>query len=288
MKYSSALYLLALETSFTAAHNVLSLNLQRYRRSAPLGKRATVLELLGNAEYLYYANVTVGTPGQMLSLQIDTGSSDVWMTATGDSFCQQNQFNCAGGTFTSAQSSTYKVVVPGGFNITYVDTTGSSGDFFTDQLSIGGITLNSLQMGLATSTTIGTGIIGVGFAADESVCTSAGPCKTYPTIVDQLVSQKKINSRAYSLWLNDLYASTGSLLFGGVDTDKYVGSLVTLPIQPDSLSNAITSFTVAFTDFTIGTSQGERTGFVPSGFVSPAILDSGTTLTVGFLASCTF
>ncbi len=139
-------------------------------------------------------------------------------------------------------------------------------------------------MGIATTTTIGTGIIGVGFAADESVCTSAGPCTTYPTVVDQLVGQKKINSRAYSLWLNDLYASTGSLLFGGVDTDKYVGSLVTLPIQPDSQSNSITSFTVAFTDFTIGTPQGERTGFVPSGFVSPAILDSGTTLTVGCLS----
>jgi hypothetical protein len=46
-----------------------------------------------------------------------------------------------------------------------------------------------------------------------------------------MVDQGLIRSKAYSLWLNDLSASTGSILFGGVNTEKYRGQLATLPIQ---------------------------------------------------------
>ena len=37
------------------------------------------------------------------------------------------------------------------------------------------------------------------------------------------MEDKIINTVAYSLWLNDLDASTGSILFGGIDTEKYTG-----------------------------------------------------------------
>jgi predicted aspartyl protease len=33
-------------------------------------------------EGLYYANITVGTPGQSIGVQIDTGSSDVWVPSS--------------------------------------------------------------------------------------------------------------------------------------------------------------------------------------------------------------
>lgn len=36
---------------------------------------------------LYFANVTVGTPAQALALQIDTGSSDVWVPAAEAALC---------------------------------------------------------------------------------------------------------------------------------------------------------------------------------------------------------
>ena len=165
----SLLALLVLEASVAVAQNVVSFDLQKRALTSPRpskSKRATITEDLGNAQELYFANVTVGTPPQMVQLQIDTGSSDVWMTSPTARFCKKNQDNCAGGTFNPQQSSTYHVVAPGGFNITYVDGTGSVGDFFSDDFGIGGITLDGLQMGLALSTTIGTGIIGVGYADD--------------------------------------------------------------------------------------------------------------------------
>lgn len=36
----------------------------------------------------YFVDVTVGTPGQKFSLQLDTGSSDVWVPSSGSSACQ--------------------------------------------------------------------------------------------------------------------------------------------------------------------------------------------------------
>ncbi|KAI9671061.1 MAG: hypothetical protein M1831_005146 [Alyxoria varia] len=273
------LLLLALEASLATAQNVVTFDLGRRNippQHAPKIKRDTVAAKLGNANYLYYANITVGTPGQLLQLQIDSGSSDVWMTATGDEYCQESYNACVGGTFDAEQSSTYKRIKGQPFEISYVDGSGSSGNYFTDNMSTGGVSLDTLQMGLATKTSIGTGILGVGFAANEAICNHDPDCDPYPTLTQQLVKQKKINSQAYSLWLNDLDANSGSILFGGVDSSKYTGSLVTLPVEKDTRSDDYTSFTVAWTGFSVGTPKGEENQFVPQNFAQPAILDSGT------------
>ena len=57
---------------------------------------------------------------------------------------------------------------------------------------------------MAVATTaryIDTGIMGIGFDTDESVQPGV---KVYPNIVDDMVDQGLINTRAYSLWLDDL------------------------------------------------------------------------------------
>ncbi|KAL9048935.1 MAG: hypothetical protein Q9162_007476 [Coniocarpon cinnabarinum] len=261
-----------------------------YKQAAPVNharrsKRATITEALGNAQELYFANVSVGSTGQLLQLQIDTGSSDVWMTDVHADYCQENG-GCQGGAFDPSRSSSYHVVDQGGFSIQYVDNSYSQGDYFTDDITVGGVTINGQEMGLATDTSIGTGILGVGFTADESICaqnqaspsSGSGRCRTYPSIIDSMVNQSKINTPAYSLWLNDLEANTGSILFGGVDTAQYSGDLVTLPILRDEDSASFTSFSVAWTGFSIGTPKGEETNFVPANFAYQAILDSGTSI----------
>lgn len=50
----------------------------------------TVGVSLTNAEQqgLYFANVSVGTPGQSLALQIDTGSSDIWLPSSTATLCR--------------------------------------------------------------------------------------------------------------------------------------------------------------------------------------------------------
>lgn len=260
---------------------------QKAQAGESLRRRAGPISVtLGNADVLYYANVTVGTPAQFIQLQVDTGSSDVWMTSSSAAYCKQSRYNCEGGTFNSATSTTYKAISTGPiFNISYVDGSGSVGRFFTDDFTIGGSTIQNLQMGLATTTTIGTGIIGVCFAADESVCSGATTCQTYPNIMTDMVSQDLISSQAYSLWLDDVDAQTGVILFGGVDTAKFTGSLITIPIQKDAYSGAYTSFSVAFTGLSVTNSSG-TTSFTASEYAEPAILDSGTSLTVCLSPHC--
>jgi hypothetical protein len=54
-------------------------------------------------------------------------------------------------------------------------------------------------------------------------------------------------------------ASTGSILFGGVDTAKYSGNLISVQIYPSQLQNGqtvFTSFTVAFTSLSATSSSG--------------------------------
>ena len=67
---------------------------------------------------------------------------------------------------------------------------------------IGGITVKTLQMGLATNTDIAAGIMGIGYDTNEAIFQIGNT--GYPNLVDMMVAQKLINSKAYSLWLNDL------------------------------------------------------------------------------------
>ncbi|KAL9119249.1 MAG: hypothetical protein Q9187_004197 [Circinaria calcarea] len=132
-------------------------------------------------------------------------------------------------------------------------------------------------MALATNATRALGIAGIGFAAGESIAFT-NPEAIYPNIINTLKNQGFINTLAYSLWLNDLESNTGSILFGGVDEDRYEGNLVTLPIQPDARSDAITSFTLALTSVSLEDGSG-GSQFSQTNLAIPVILDSGATLT---------
>lgn len=72
--------------------------------------------------------------------------------------------------------------------------------------------------------------------------------------------------------------TTGSILFGGVDTEKYHGDLTVLPIQPDSQSGAITSFTVVLDAISVANKAG-KSQYSQENLALPVILDSGTTIT---------
>lgn len=282
--------LLSLSTAnvvkWSIARNEDVASAQLKARSEVLSKRAsgTVQSSLGNAVQagLYFANITVGTPAQNLQVQIDTGSSDVWVPSSTASICVQGATStsngCAGGSFDKSSSSTFQDVEPSGFNISYVDGSGSTGDYFEDTFSIGGSTVKNFQMGLATASSIGVGIMGIGYNTSEANI-ETGNGTIYPNLPEALVNAGLISTNAYSLWLDDLQASTGSVLFGGIDTAKFTGDLISIPVYPSTRSGAITSFTVAFTSLGATSSSGSDQ-FTPSDYAEPAILDSGTTITL--------
>lgn len=172
----------------------------------------------------------------------------------------------------SSQSSTFDVVVPGGFQIQYLDGSTASGDYVTDHFEIGDTVIESLQMGLANQTASGTGVLGIGYTANEAAE------DLYPNLVDQMVAQDFIPTKAYSLYLNDYQSSTGSILFGGVDTQKFIGGLTVIPVLPDAQTQNFTSFTVGMTAVSYAFPNGTTGDASLQGGSLDAILDSGTTL----------
>jgi len=72
--------------------------------------------------------------------------------------------------------------------------------------------------------------------------------------------------------LNDLDASTGSILFGGVDTEKYTGALSKLPIIPEQ--GVFAEFIIALT----GLGSNGNEGSIFKNETVPVLLDSGSSL----------
>ncbi|KAK6530201.1 hypothetical protein TWF694_003567 [Orbilia ellipsospora] len=274
--------LTAAQIAVRAASNearVVSLDFQKQRKQGPgrhsghskSRRRSTVLSPLDNEYLLYYVDVKIGTPPQSLKIQIDTGSSDVWAPASTSKYCQGSDDPCSEGTYDPARSSSSKVVDPNGFSISYVDGTHAKGDFVSEVLQIGNITVKNLQIGVAYNTDIGAGILGIGFEGNSVSEDSAS------SLLNNLVENKYINSRAYSLWLNDQDADTGSILFGGIDTDRYEGNLIGLPILKESGSDDYTDFLVTLSSISFVGMDGTKQSV--SNDTLAVILDSGSSLT---------
>ena len=184
----------------------------------------TVSVTLDNQLTMYSVNISVGTPGQSLNVILDTGSSDLWFPAA--SACPSSK-ECASGSCTSftlpfslfscfdvcsnisqqtddpSKSSSYTDTEPGEFQITYADQSGARGDFFTDDIQVGGATLTNFTMALGTQISEGsnpiTGVMGIGYNMDES-----NQLHRYPNFPAALTNAGIIKSTAYSLWLDDI------------------------------------------------------------------------------------
>ncbi|EMD87375.1 hypothetical protein COCC4DRAFT_22112 [Bipolaris maydis ATCC 48331] len=234
-------------------------------------RQNTVQETLDNLETLYFANASLGTPPQNFRLHIDTGSSDLWVNAVNSNLCMQGGNQCGdSGTYNSNDSSTYKYV-NSVFNISYVDGSGASGDYATDTFRFGGKTLTDMQFGIGYVSSSTEGILGIGYPINEVAVGRAG-LDPYPNLPAKLQDDGAINSMAYSLWLNDLDSSTGSILFGGVDTEKFSGQLQTLPIIPERGQYA--EFVIALT----GMGENGNDGSLFKNENVPVLLDSGSSL----------
>ncbi|PSN68498.1 candidapepsin-4 precursor [Corynespora cassiicola Philippines] len=258
---------------------VFGLDIQRRQIDSPLAhdrlrrRQKTVQQTLDNLETLYFANASLGTPEQTLRLHIDTGSSDLWANAADNELCSSSREDVCveSGTYDANSSSTY-TYVNSDFNISYVDGSGASGDYATDTFRFGGKTINDLQFGIGYVSSSPEGILGIGYTINEVQVNRAGG-QPYPNLPQKLADDGDINVNAYSLWLNDLDASTGSILFGGVDSAKYSGTLSRLPIIPER-GGVYAEFIIAMTAL----GQNGNEGSIFNDQAVPVLLDSGSSL----------
>jgi hypothetical protein len=231
----------------------------------------------------YFVNATVGTPPQEVQLDIDTGSSDVWMF--GVHSCDITTSVCAGGVFDETASSSLTLINKGGFEIQYFTAgSGVRGDYITDVFTIGKQTVKNLTMGVATrAESVNTGIMGIGFDTNEAIVGSeeaqGETPQPYPNLLDVMKQEGLVTTRAYSLYLDDLEADTGSIIFGGYDTAKFQGDLGILAIQPDSQSGTYSTFGVILNSVGVTDSTGS-TVLSTANMPNVVILDSGTAFTI--------
>ncbi|KAI5968838.1 SAP8 [Candida theae] len=205
----------------------------------------------------YGIRVAVGSNKQQQQVVLDTGSSDFWVVDQ-SATCQGTQDCKHYGTFNPSGSSSFQSLGTS-FQIGYGDKSSSRGTWAKDTVSFGGISITNQQFADVTSTSVSQGILGVSRVRGES----ANP--EYDNVPVTLKKQGKIKTNAYSLYLNSPSATSGTIIFGGVDNAKYSGKLVEEPLT-DSQYLAINLQSLNYNG------DAESGGF-------SAVLDSGTTIT---------
>ncbi|KAK3339969.1 aspartic peptidase domain-containing protein [Lasiosphaeria hispida] len=236
-------------------------------------KRGVQLQLANRSDVAYYAQLSIGTPPQSVFVQLDTGSFELWVNpdctavSGGDAaFCERaGRYDSARSTTVGALGTTRTLRYGiGSANISYV----------TDIISLAGSTtaLKGVQFGVATASEDAfSGILGIGYGK--------GIATTYPNFVDQLAAQNATKVKAYTLALGSKEAQEGVIVFGGVDTSKFGGPLVKLPIiSPDKSPDLVPRYWVEMESISISPPSRETKVYADSKL--PVFLDSGSTMTL--------
>lgn len=213
-------------------------------------------------KWAYITNLYVGSDQQEVEVEIDTGSSDLWIRS-----------QSAGGSYNPSSSSTFKQT-NNTFDAYYFDDSYAKGKWAYENVALAkdAPTVKGLQFGYATDVTTSNNIFGIGFKNLESTV-YGGNGAVYNNFPAALKAQGLVNKNAYSLYLNSQEATEGTLIFGGVDKAKYDGPLVEFDLTGKANRNR-DNYRM---DITLDSVSAEgQTGTLNA----PVTLDSGTTYTI--------
>jgi hypothetical protein len=218
--------------------------------------------------YFYTIDLELGTPGQRVTVNLDTGSTELWVNPV----CENSndpEFCASFPRFT--ESSTFVDLGQEG-SVTY-GSGYANFEYGYDYVSVGSARVSQQIFGVAYDSEFSSvGILGMG--PDLS-----GWDSIYPFLVDSLAEQGFTNSRAFSLDLRSLDSDRGSLVLGGIDTKKYSGPLEKRPIIPAAESpDGYTRFWVYLDGISIVLPDGSDNEVFSEVNGQPVLLDSGYTI----------
>uniref|UniRef100_A0A8C4W6C4 pepsin A n=1 Tax=Gopherus evgoodei TaxID=1825980 RepID=A0A8C4W6C4_9SAUR len=219
-----------------------------------LKKHPYNLPLTNYMDIEYYRTISISTPAQDFSVLFNTGSSNLWvpsMYCSSPACTNHNRFN-------PSDSSTYEATSE---NVSIQYGTGSmTGILSYNTVQVGGI-VDTIQIFGLSETEPGSflyyspfdGILGLAFPS----ISSSGATPVFDNMMNEgLVSQ-------------DLFSSGSFVMFGGIDSSYYSGSLNLIPLSAETYWE-ITMDSVTMNGETIACSGGCQ-----------AIIDTGTSLLAG-------
>lgn len=225
---------------------------------------------LGDIEFL--SPISIG--GQTINVDFDSGSADLWVFST-----QLPAQSTAGHQlYDHTKSKTFKLLPNETFNIKYGDGSGAAGNVGTDTVQVGGVTVTSQAVEMATFVSSAfaddapnNGLLGLA----SSKLNQVKPTKQ-KTFFENLMPDL-----AEPVWTADLRRNrVGAYEFGRIDTTKIGQELAWIPANT---TEGFWSFSTR--GYKVGDyhGNGNRNGIdgfdkLEGGGVATAIADTGTTL----------
>ncbi|THV07632.1 acid protease [Dendrothele bispora CBS 962.96] len=215
-----------------------------------------------NSDSEWTGFVSIGTPGQKFLVDVDTGSSDLWVTSAScnSSICASKRKYEASLSPTSMQ-----IQGEGAFEIVYGDKSTVSGPIYRDTVNIGGIEVQNQYFSPVTNLSRQfdgdpiDGIIGLAFPSISNIGRD--------TFIDNAYQQGAIPARVFGLYL----ANTGSELYlGGYDQKHFTGDIEYHSLQVNDNPGF---WEIGGASVYVGDTLAQGT--------FPTIIDSGTTLVYG-------
>lgn len=201
-------------------------------------------------------------------------------TASASSYSTENA--CVTyGSFATGSSDTFKKndSAPA-FEIEYADGTGATGIWGTDNVKVSNTTVSDLSFAVVNETSSDVAVLGIGLSGLEMTYdpTTRRNSYQYENLPLKLRSEGIIKKAAYSLYLGNNDAETGTILFGAVDNAKYEGTLKSLPIvntlEDYGYLNAA-RLEINIDSVNLKNSSGD---LAVNYYKYPALLDTGSTL----------
>ncbi|UNI15878.1 Aspergillopepsin I [Purpureocillium takamizusanense] len=210
----------------------------------------------------YLSKVRIG--GQEVTLDFDSGSSDLWVKSVNPSDTDPN----SRASFDPRKSKTFKIQQGQNFTISYGDGSGARGLVGTDVVEIGGVKVENQAVELATEITqqfvddVNTdGLLGLAFSQLNAV----KPQKQ-KTFFDNVASSLE----APVIFVDLKKGQNGSYTFGKIDNSVVDGQMTYVPC------NTTKGFWAVKSDsFSVG--NGPRQNAAPG---THAVVDTGTTITL--------
>ncbi|ROW04302.1 hypothetical protein VSDG_00905 [Cytospora chrysosperma] len=191
--------------------------------------------------------VMIGTPGQLVNLDLDTGSADLWVFTTTSASHHTSISNRS--VYNVNASSSANLMKGSTWMITYGDGSYASGNVYTDNVQLGDLVVNGATVETATRYSSNlvqddaflSGLMGLAI----NLSTTIRP--EVKGVTSGILSQLK-KQGVGSVTVDLQYHNEGRFTFGKVNSSAYDGQMLYQPVLPNKGYWEIEMTTVRYAD----------------------------------------